>query len=63
VVLNAFTAGVPWGTSWATSSAEELPGWVARPSKVWKSIGLVMSTTTLPASWSAYCRTASRMAG
>jgi hypothetical protein len=50
VVLNAFTTDVPCGTSCWTSSAEEEPGGVASRSQVWVSTGLVMSTTTLPAS-------------
>ena len=50
VVLNAFTTGVPCGASCWTSSAEEVPGGVANRSQLWVSTGLVMSTTTLPAS-------------
>jgi hypothetical protein len=50
VVLNALTTGVPALTISWTSSAEELPGAVARLSQVVVSTGLVMSTTTLSVS-------------
>ena len=63
VVLNALTTGVPSGTSRWSSSAEEVPGGVARLSQVWVSSGLAMSTTTLPASWSAYSWAASLLPG
>jgi hypothetical protein len=63
VLLKAFTTGVPCGTSCWTSSAEEVPGGVPSLSQVWVSTGLVMSTTTLPASWSPYCWTASLIPG
>jgi hypothetical protein len=63
VVLKALTTDVPSGTSAATSSADELPGLVARRSHVFVSTGFVMSTTTLPAICSPYCWTASLMPG
>jgi hypothetical protein len=62
-VLNAFTTGVPDGTSLAVSSAEEVSGEMTRPSIVSKSIGFAMSTTTLPASWSRFSSIAVGMLG
>jgi hypothetical protein len=61
--VERLTTDVPSGTSWATSSADDVPGGVARLSQVSVSTGFVRSTTTLPASWSAYWRTASLMPG
>jgi hypothetical protein len=46
-----------------TVERADVDGPVASLSQVWVSTGLVMSTTTLPASWSAYCWTASLMPG
>jgi hypothetical protein len=50
VVLKALTTLAP-AVAVATSSAAEVPGAVARASKVWFR-GLDISTTTLPASLS-----------
>jgi hypothetical protein len=62
-VLKALTTLVPAGMVAATSSAAEVPGAVARPSKVWFR-GLVdMSTTTLPTSLSPSSLASSRDPG
>src|SRR3712207_8453275 len=51
VVLKALTTLAAAGALFATSSAADVPGAVASPSKVWFR-GLDISTTTLPASLS-----------
>jgi hypothetical protein len=50
VVLNAFTTRAP-GAFWAISAAAE-PALTVTGANEEKSMGLVMSTTTLPESWS-----------
>jgi hypothetical protein len=61
VVLNALTKRAS-GASAASSCAADPSGGTTSPSNV-SLTGLVMSTTGLPASWSAYCSTAALASG
>ncbi len=61
VVLNAFTKRAPRASA-ANSFVAEPSGGTTSPSNV-SLTGFVMSTTTFPASWSAYRSTAARASG